>query len=731
MNKYILSVFTSLGLAFVGYQTVCAQWLNPKTTDVDSLINTLTPKEKFQQMYGVHDGTTYTINSALRAALTGKGAMITSGRNKEKGIPGFTFVDGPKGVSYHGKHIVFPAPVLRGCSFDRELEYRVGQALATETAACGANYIGALTLNLTTHPHCGQAELWYGEDPYHAALMGVSLTKGIQKDHKVMACAKHFAMFELETNKGEINAIVNERALNEIYLIPFMKAVQDADVASMMTSYNKVNGEFASGNKILLDDIARKRWGFQGFYTSDWGFSVYDGLKAIKAGTNVEMPADVHFRTDSIYAMMDKGTVNWDDIHRLIKPTIATKLKYGENKAYRLSRKTKKELTALSQEAAEKSIVLLKNENILPLNPQELKRVLVVGDLAKNGNLGEYHYVPDHNYTDEVTPLRGIRRYLKRYGVSVTYCSGEDLNELSMLAQNADAIVVCVGRTDYTQSQNSINPDTMYPLADYNGGDRNNLDLSLYEQSILRTTYRTHKKTAVVYFGGSAVITTPWERLAPSILFAGFGGINGGNALAKVLFGEVNPSGKLSFSIFRSESDYPEIPDNPFVKATTKNDTYDPYVDPYDVNYDYYFGYMLADKKNIQVSYPFGFGLSYTDFSIRDILLDKQTYHEGETIKVSCLLKNTGKRQGGEVVQAYIGVNHSEVDRPQKALKNFAKAYLDAEEEKRMEIEIPVKDLAYWDEVTHSWKIEKTRYTLYIGTSSQDSDLQKIEFDVI
>lgn len=728
MKKYtLLFIATFSGLMFAGNNGAKAQ---TKNTDVDSLINILTPQEKFAQMYGLHDGTTYTINSALKAGLTGKGLMVTSGRNKKRGIPGFTFVDGPKGVSYYGKHVPFPAPVLRGCSFDKELEHRVGKALATETAACGANYIGAVTLNLTTHPHNGQAELWYGEDPFHAALMGVSLTKGIQKDRKVMACAKHFAMFELETNKGEINAVVSPRALNEIYLIPFMKAVQDADIASMMTSYNKVNGTFSSEHKELLTNIARNRWGFKGFYTSDWGFSVYNGLNAIKAGNNVEMPADIHFRADSIYNLMDKGLLNWTDIDNLIRPTIATKLQYGENKAHPLSREEKKGLVQLSQETAEKSIVLLKNEGVLPLQANRLKQVLIVGELAKSGNLGEWHYVPEHNFSDVVTPLRGIRRYLKPYGTKVIYCSGEDLNELSLLAEKSDAIVVCVGRTDYTQSQNSVDPDTMYPLADYNGGDRYDLDLSLYEQSILRTVYRAHKKTAVVYFGGSAVITTPWERLAPSFLFAGFAGINGGSALAKILFGEINPSGKLSFSIFQHESDYPDMPDNPWIKATTKEDGYNPYVDPYDVNYDYYFGYMLADKKNLKVSYPFGFGLSYTTFSVGNVGLNKQSFGEKETIKVSCTLKNIGNRQGGEVVQVYAGTENSIVDRPKKALKNFTKACLEAGQSKQLEISIPVKDLAYWDETSNSWKIEKTRYTLYVGTSSQDKDLQNVTFEV-
>lgn len=703
---------------------------NAQTKNVDNILKQMTDKEKFAQMWALPQRNNYFDHSALAEGLTGKGNMVSGGKNEKLGIPSLTFVDGPKGVSYHGKHTVYPAPVLRGCSFDKDLEYRYGEALAKEAAACGANYIGAVTLNITTHPQNGQAELWYGEDPFHVALMGVQLTRGIQKDHKVMACAKHYAMFELETNKGEINAVVKPRALNEIYLMPFMKAVQDADVASMMTSYNKVNGRFTSEHKELLTDIARKRWGFKGFYTSDWGYSVYNGLNALRAGSNMEMPNAVHFRPDSIYSFIEKGLLSWADIDNSIRPTIATKMLYQDNEARSLSHDEKMELRSLAQEIAEKSMVLLKNEGQLPFDASKMKHVLVVGELAKSGNLGEWHYVPSHNFSDVITPLRGIRRYLKQYGVNVTYCSGQNLSELAMLSQRADAIIVCVGRTDYSQSQVSVNPDTMYPLAEYNGGDRRNLDLSTYEMSMLRTAYRMQKKMAVVYYGGSAVITKTWERLAPSIIYGGFAGMNGGAALAKILFGDVNPSGKLSFSMFDRESDYPDMPDNPFVKTTTKDDAYNPWVDPYDVKYDYYFGYMLADKKNLKVSYPFGFGLSYTTFSLSSISLNGKTYGENDVIKVACTVKNTGNRRGGEVVQAYVGVNNSAVDRPKKALKNFSKLYLDAGELRRIEMEIPVKDLAYWDEMSNSWKIEKTDYTMFVGTSSSDKDLTTVSFSV-
>ena len=714
MNRLII-----FALSFVAASAMVAQ------NKPDDVIKKMTTQEKCQQMSGVKDGTTYTINSALAEGITGKSLMVTSGRNKRLGIPGLTFVDGPKGVSYHGKHTIYPAPVTRACSFDKELEYRLGVALGKETAATGANYIGAVTLNLTTHPWSGQAELWYGEDPWLAALMGVQLTRGIQKDNHVMACAKHYAMFELETNKGEINAVVGERALREVYLIPFMKVVQEGNIASIMPAYNKVNGTFCSENKYLLTDIARNEWGFKGIFASDWGFSVYNGLNSIKAGNNIEMPSPTHFRADSINRFIAEGQLTMAEIDNLIRPTIATKLLYGENKGRRIMESERAEWKVLSQESAEKSIVLLKNDGMLPLDPKKTKRILVVGQLAKSGNLGEAFYVPRHNFSSILTPLRGIRQVVKDDDVTVTFCDGENLNELSFYAERADAIIVCLGRTDFTQSENAVNPDTMYPLAMHSGGDRENLDLTPAEQNIIRCCYRKQRNTAVVYYGGSAVITSTWEHMAKSIIFAGFTGSEGGVALGNILFGKVNPSGKLSFSIFGKESDYPKKTSNPLLRVTTKDD-YDPLVNPYDVNYDYYYGYTLANKQGIKMSYPFGYGLSYTTFDITDVTANVEETDGNATLLVNCRVSNSGKVAGGEVVQVYVGTDSKTVERPERSLRGFEKVYLNAGESRKVTVRIPVNDLRYWNENTKAWELEKTQYNLYVGDSSREEDLQKL-----
>lgn len=726
---YMKNIIT-VAFMLIGSLLLSGNGIAQEKESAENVISKMTIDEKLSQLFGIHDYMTHNIKSTMRASITGKGMMVTSGELEKYNIPGMTFVDGPKGVSYHGKHTVFPAPVLRSFAFDKELEFRIGEALAAETKSCGANYIGAVTLNLTTHPHNGQAELWYGEDPTVAGLLGVELTKGVQNEKDVMACAKHFAMFELETNKGEVNAVIGERALREVYLVPFRKVVQDARIASMMPGYNKVNGIYACEQKQLLTDIARDEWGFEGFYGSDWGFGVYNGLNSIKAGNNIEMPLDVHYRKDTILSFINNGQLTWNEIDELILPTIKTKMEYGANKAYSLGADVIKEHRQLAQECAEKGIVLLKNNNVLPLNSKELKNVLVVGDLAKSGNLGEHFYVPDHRKSDVVTPLKGIRNFFKGTNTTVTFVNGKDRDELNTLADKADAIIVCVGRSDEDQSESVVNPDTNTPMFGMrSAGDREHLDLFLDEQNMIRTVSRSGKKMTVIYFGGSAVITSTWDHLASSIINAGFPGMNGGAALANIIFGKVNPSGKLSYSIFEKESDYPAMPNDPMERATTK-DGYDPYKDPYDVEYGYYHGYMLAEKNDIPVSYPFGFGLSYTNFKIDNISTDKKTYGEKDVIKVTCNLTNVGDREGGEVVQVYAGFKNAKIERPVKAIKDFEKVYLEANGSKTVELSIPVKDLAYWDVDSQSWKIEKITYPIYVGNSSRTEDLQIVEVSV-
>jgi beta-glucosidase len=729
MKKYILKIRV-LCFLLCFFSISFAQ----QTETAKSILDKMTQAEKIGQISGRKDVMTYLINSALHASITGKGDMVSVGKLEKYNIPALTFVDGYKGVCYHGKHTAFPANSARGCSFDKELEYRVGEAIGVETKAAGANYIGAVTLNLLRNPRGGRSEESYGEDPTLIGMMGVAMTKGIQKDHHVMACAKHFAMYSIEQNRHDVNIVADERTMHEVYLPHFKRVVQEGDVASIMAAYNKVNGEHCGQSMYLLNDIARKDWGFKGFFTSDWIWCVYDLVKAIKAGDNIEMPMAHHYRQDSILNAIKENKLSWEDIDKLVLPVIATKMFYGENKSYKLDQETVLKHRQLAQEAAEKNMVLLKNDNVLPFSTIGLKRILVVGDLAKSDNLGQMQYNPDVAYRNKITPLKGIRNCLKGTNVSVLFTNGVDKTELQNLVKLSDAVVLCVGYTTADQCDGVVNPDINADMMVGNfGGDRKDLTLHQSDIELINRLSRFGKKTAIVYFGASAPIVSTWIDRAPALLFAGYYGMNGGHALANILFGKVSPSGKLAYSVFEKESDYPAFPNNWMRPIETNSDYKNAeksVTDPFQVNYDYYLGYTLADKKNLSVSFPFGFGLSYTKFKIDGVATDKANYGENDVIKVKCNVTNIGSMKGGEVVQVYAGFANAKVDRPVKVLKNFTKVYLEPNASSEVELSIPVKDLAYWDVNSKSWKVEKIAYPIYVGNSSRFEDLQKVNIEV-
>lgn len=704
-----------------------------RTETAESILAKMTPAEKIAQMYGEKSANDYMIASILKQGLTGKSTAARSGELKKYNIPAFVYADGHKGVISQGKWTVFPPTLTRSASFDKELENRVGQVFGEEAKASGINALGGVTANLLRNPRGGRSEESYGEDPMLSALMGVQLVKGIQKDNHVMAVLKHFAMYSIEESRLFLNVTTNERTLREVYLPHFQKMVQDGNAAAIMSAFNKINGEFCGENKYLLTDILRNDWGFKGFVTSDWVYGFYNSVKGIKAGLNQEMPAMQHYSVDSIMSDIAKNKISWSDIDALVLPILRQKLAYGENKPYNLDKETKIKHRQLSQEVEEKSIVMLKNENVLPLSTKSVKSILVIGELAKCYNLGEPMHTSDVNERDVITPLKGLKNYLKGTDVVINYCSGNDKTEVERLGKNADAIILCVGYSSADESEYVYSPEGENVIHQLMGGNRKSMNLHQNHIDLINLIPRYCPKTTVVFFGSGCPIVSTWIKRAQSLLFAGYQGMAGGNALANVIFGKVNPSGKLPYSIFERESDYPLFPGGLNKPVSTASDyvgVQNKAVDPYEINYDYYLGYTLAEKQNIPVSFHFGYGLSYTQFTIGNIASDKKLYSETDTIKVKCTVKNTGEVQGGEVVQLYAGFENAKVDRPVKVLKNFAKVYVNAGETAQVELSIPVKDLAYWDVTTNSWKVEKINYPLYIGNSSRMEDLQRLEIIV-
>jgi len=700
------------------------------TETAESILAKMTPAEKIAQISGVNSFIDFNINSTIYKALTGKTLASTSGELAKYKVPAITLSDGHKGVVAHGNWTAFPPTITRAASFDPELEKRVGKAISIEAQAAGLNTMMSATTNLLRNPRGGRTEESYGEDSYLSGAMGVELVKGIQEDHHVMAVAKHFALYSIESNRLNMNVTADERTMMEVFFPHFKKIVQQGNVAGIMSAFNKINGEYCGQNKYLLTDVLRTDWGFKGFVVSDWIEGVYSTSKGVKAGLNIEMPMTHFYSLDSINNAVAKNQITWKDIDALILPTLKLKMSYGENKAHRLDAKILKENRDLSREVAEKSLVMLKNDNVLPFSTNGMKSILIVGELGKFNNMGDLLHLGEKPQDHAINPLQGIKNYLKGTGIAVNYTDGKDKVELRLLSERADAVIVCVGYTSADESENLVDPDGN-KLASYKlGGDRPDMNLHQLDLDLIRMTPRYCKKTAVVFFGGGTPVVSPWINSVPSLLYAGYFGVEGGNALANILFGKVNPSGKLPYSIFDNEVDYPSIPDHPRKSVDSWEIQEKKVNDPYQVNYGYYLGYTLAEKKNIPVSFHFGYGLSYTNFKIDNISTDKKEYAEDDVIKVKCNVSNIGKVKGAEVVQVYVGFENAKVDRPVKVLKGFSKVEVDANGSSTVEVSVPVKELAYWDVNSKSWKVEKIAYPIYVGNSSRFEDLQKVQVDV-
>ncbi len=697
----------------------------------ESILAKMTPEEKIDQMYALDGYDDHIIQSILHKGLTNKSITVNGGENKKYDVPGYFFGDGPKGLIEHGNWTFFPATLTRAASFDPELENRIGQVMSAEAEAAGINSIGAATANLLRNPKGGRAEESYGEDTYLSGVMGADLVKGIQASGKVIATAKHFALYSCEENRFNANILADERTMMEVYLPHFKRMVKEGHLKALMTSYNKINGEYASENKFLMKTVLRDYWGYEGLAVSDFVFGMYSTTGPIKVGMNMELPAKEYYKEEAIYKAIENGEITWDDIDALVLQILKVKLEVGQPKAHKVSNAVMKQHTELARESEEKSIVMLKNDNILPYDINEVKNILLVGELAKHHNMGNEGYLGDYPQLRSINPLEGMKNYTKGKNIKVTYTDGKDKKELARLARLADATIVCVGYTQLDEAEYLLDPEGVPIRGDMTfGGDRENMNLHQLDIDLINMTPRYCKNTTVVFFGAGTPVVSNWINNAPALLYAGYCGLEGGSALARIVFGDVNPSGKLPYSIFVNETDYPAFPYNPRRKTEDWEIYSKDYVDPYEFTYEYYLGYTLSDKENIPVSFPFGFGLSYTDFEINNISTDKTTYSEDETIIVKCQLKNTGNVKGAEVVQVYAGFENAQVERPYKVLKGFTKTELESGNTKTIEIQIPVKDLAYWDVESQTWKVEKIKYPIFVGNSSDNKELTKIEISV-
>lgn len=590
---------------------------------------------------------------------------VAGGAVARLGIPGIRFSDGPRGVVI-GRSTAFPVTIMRASTWDPELEQRVGLAMGREARARGANYSGAVCVNLLRHPAWGRAQECYGEDPVLTGQMGAGLTRGLRRN--VMACVKHFALNSIENSRFKVDVVVDDHALHEVYL-PHFKSVVDAGADSVMSSYNSVNGAFAAENSVLLTDILRDEWGFTGFVTSDWVVGTHDAIKSLDAGLDIEMPLRL-LRARTLPAALRDGRVSRETVLRSARRILGTCLAHY---AQRDEAEPAQALVAgadhraLARDVAVAGSVLLKNEPVggtpvLPL-PASIRRLAVIGRLADQPNTGDRGSSLVHP-PSIVSVLQGLREALP--GVEVVHVDGD-----AAAATDADAVVVVAGLGADDEGERLVAeggpglhvlgfPFTLRPVRYVldkitekvagmfgqfgGGGDRASLTLHAEDESLITAVAAANPRTVVVVIGGSAILMEAWRDAVPAILIGWYPGMEGGHAIADVLTGAEEPGGRLPVAIPRRVGDLPPF----YAQAAT-------------VTYDAWWGQRKLDKDGNSAAFPFGFGLGYTTFEMT--LLD-HTLSEADDV-ATVHVANTGTRAGSTVVQIYAANSDSHPPVPQ------------------------------------------------------------------
>jgi beta-glucosidase len=732
LGLFVLLFMIALGAAIVLYiglhhkrydvKADLAMFPDIKTAEdieqlAEKLLGEMTLEEKLSQMWGEHQFGGY-VKFISHVVWKDEFPLIYVGGNERLNIPPWAFSDGPRGAVVGNGNTAFPVAMARGASWDLSLEARVADVIGKEIRANGANYTGSPCINLLMHPSWGRAQETYGEDPYLMGEMAVAFTKAVQSHH-VMACPKHYALNNIENSRFYVDVDLGERTLREVYLPHFKKVVQQGQAASLMSAYNQFRGDYVSHSRYLLTDILRKEWGFEGFVSSDWIFAVRDGVKAVKAGLDVEMPFRNHYG-EPLEKAIQRGEVSLEEIDEIVLRILKTRLKYAfapDRMTYGPELKASQAHISLAREAAEKSMVLLKNQSVLPWKSPQSQTVAVVGEIANIPNTGDRG--SSNVRTPYVaTPFQGIYAYVTGKGGKALLYDGKSLEEAARVAAAADQVVVVVGFTHRDEGEYiTLSPeppkDVQKAKAKAIGGDRENLRLTNKDVELIRATAAANPNTVVVIVTGSAVVMSEWENEVPAILYGWYAGTEGGNALARVLYGEVNPSGKLPFSIPTDEKHLP-----PF----------DAWAET--AYYGYFHGYTLLEKNQQTPSYPFGFGLSYTNFVYSNATFEKDR-STSEVLVFSVDVQNTGEREGEEVSQLYIGFANASVERPLKLLKGFQKNMLRPGELKKLFFTVPVDEIMWYNPEKKQWELEQMVHEFFVGGSSKAENLLQGTFEPI
>jgi beta-glucosidase len=659
-------------------------------------------------------------------------SSFTSGGVKRLGIPELTMSDGPHGVRLeHGRgwdHIpnvddagtYLPTGNTLAATWNPKLGYAFGSVLGSEAKYRGKDVILGPGINVMRSPLNGRNFEYLSEDPYLIAQMVVGYIKGVQ-DQGISACVKHYAANNEEVDRGTVNVEMSERALREIYLPGFKAAVTVGGVNTIMGSYNKFRGQYATENKYLINKILKGEWGFKGLLMSDWG-AVHNTMDALKNGTDLEMGSDIgtpplafnkFYLADTVVALVKSGKVPValvdDKVRRILRVMFKTHMIDGTRTPGAYNTK-QHEQTALK--VAEEGIVLLKNEgHILPLQKATIKNIAVIGENADRLNaMGGGSSQVRAKY--EISPLQGLKNELGN-AVNITYAQGykiarnqqadaQLIQQAVDAARKADAAVIFCGWThgyDYDKWD-----DNAY---DAEGVDKPNLDMPFGQNELIKAVLKANPKTVIVLMGGGPIDISEWISQSKALIEGWYPGMEGGNALAKVIFGEVNPSGKLPMTFPKKLGDSPahKLGEFPGVNGTVH------------YNEGIFVGYRYYDTYKVEPQFAFGHGLSYTTFGYSNLSVQKTT---GKQALVKLTVKNTGKVAGAEVVQLYVKQVKPSVERPEKELKAFDKVFLQPGESKTVTIKLNTAAFSYYNDKSNAWVADAGKYIILAGSSSRD-----------
>ena len=641
------------------------------------------------------------------AFLSGKGEWQT--RDFERlGIPSIFCSDGPHGIRKQagaGDHLglnaslpatCFPTAATIANSWDTELGEELGKTLGEEAMAEGVNVLLGPGLNIKRSPLCGRNFEYFSEDPYLAGKMAASYVRGIQSKG-VYACPKHFAVNSQELRRMAMNSVLDERTLREIYLTGFEIAVKEGKAKTIMSAYNEVNGTYANENKHLLTDILRDDWGFDGIVITDWGAS-NDHALGVAAGSNLEMPNPGLDSARELIAAVESGKISIEDVDARVDELLDAVMTLYVNAQGKSDSFDTHAHHKVARKAAAESTILLKNEdNILPLKAGA--KVAVIGDFA---------FVPRYQGAGSSlvnpTKVETIQEMIGSYDIQVIgSCRGYSRTGEEDAATKKEALDIA-SRADYVLFFFGLNEDS-----ESEGMDRTHMRIPQNQINLLQELGQVNHNLIGIISAGSA-IEMPWHHYLKAMLHCYLNGQAGAGAVLDILTGRVNPSGKLSETIPRRLEDTPAYR---YYPSQERNSEY---------RESLYVGYRYYDTADVPVLYPFGFGLSYTKFEYSDLNVNDKG--------VSFTIKNTGKVDGAEVCQLYVGLDKAKVFRPKKELKGFAKVFLKAGESKKVEISFDDKTFRYWNTKTNKWEVEGGEYQVMVGASSADiklCDTVKIE----